>query len=271
MRQVNKRRFLSAYQAFLIVGHDFFGPELLEDAIVTAYPELNGKKAESVRAFLAGERERLHHMMSIERSVSDETCCMVAGADEAGRGPMAGPLVAASVIFRKIPFIPCINDSKLLQSEEREVLSVLIKRTALCYAVAIVTPEEIDEMNIHRASLEAMSRALRKLSPRPCHVLVDGAFTLPGLEVPQLAVKKGDSRCFTVACASILAKTTRDAIMNDYDSLYPQYGFGSHKGYCTKEHIEAMRSFGVLPIHRRTYGPVRDCLCRSVEALSGRQ
>ncbi|MGV8124432.1 MAG: ribonuclease HII [Candidatus Xenobiia bacterium LiM19] len=268
---MNKRRFLSTYANFLMSEHDYSGASSMEDAIALASPELNGKKAESIRTFLAGERERLHHMMSIERSVSDDTGSMVAGADEAGRGPMAGPLVAAAVVFRKIPFIPCVNDSKLLQREDREVLSVLIKRTASSYAVAVVTPEEIDEMNIHRASLEAMSRALRKLTLPPCHVLVDGAFTLPGIEIPQRAVKKGDRRCFTVACASILAKTTRDAIMDGYDSEYQHYGFGNHKGYCTKEHMEAIKNHGILPIHRRTYGPVKECLCRSVEAPTGRQ
>lgn len=234
-------------------------------------PGLKGKTAESMWAFLAGERERLHDMTAIERSVSDDAGSMVAGVDEAGRGPMAGPLVAAAVVFRKIPFIPCVNDSKLLQREEREILNILIRRTASSYAVGVVTSEEIDEMNVHRASLEAMARALRQLSLPPCHVLVDGAFTVPGLKTPQRAVKKGDRRCFTVACASILAKTTRDAIMDGYDSLYPQYGFGNHKGYCTKEHKDALRQYGVLSIHRRSYEPVKECLIHAVEAASGRQ
>lgn len=263
MSLLNKRRFLSTFDSFLMLGHDFFGSKLLEDDIEQAHPEMGKKAAQSVRAFLMAERERLQVMTAVERSFGGEDGFMVAGTDEAGRGPMAGPLVAAAVVFRKIPFIPCINDSKLLQREDREILNMLIRRTASSYAVVTVTPEEIDGMNIHRASLEAMSRALTTLSLQPGHALVDGAFAVPGLKCPQRAVKSGDRRCFTIACASILAKTTRDAIMEEYDSIYPEYGFGSHKGYCTKEHVDAIRSLGILPIHRRTYEPVKECIAEA--------
>jgi ribonuclease HII len=176
----------------------------------------------------------------------------IAGVDEAGVGPLAGPVVAAAVIFAPGRGLPGVDDSKKLTPERRATLAIAIREGALAFAVAIADPEEIDRINIYQAALAAMTRAIDGLPMRPHHVLVD-ARRLPGCDLPQEAIIRGDSHCHAIAAASILAKTTRDALMCGYDDEYPGYGFADHKGYATDTHRDAIRRLGPCAIHRRSF------------------
>lgn len=185
---------------------------------------------------------------------------MIAGIDEAGRGPLAGPVAAAAVIFGEVQPVEGLKDSKLLAPARREALAEKIKEKALSYAIAFVEPSVIDEINILQASLLAMTRAVRALKMRPDYLLIDGTFILPDFRAAQRAIVKGDRLSFSVAAASILAKVARDAVMREMDKSYPGYGFAGHKGYGTAEHLEALRRHGPCPIHRMTFRPVLECL-----------
>lgn len=176
----------------------------------------------------------------------------MAGVDEAGVGPLAGPIVAAAVIFRPGCGLKGVDDSKRVAPARREELARAIREEALAYHVARVDPEEIDSINIYRAGLLAMRQAVSGLSVEPDFLLVDGR-KIPEIEVEQEKVIGGDRRCHAIAAASILAKTARDALMVGYDADYPGYGFASHKGYPTAEHREAIRRLGSSPIHRRSF------------------
>jgi ribonuclease HII len=175
-----------------------------------------------------------------------------AGVDEAGRGPLAGPVVAAAVILPPGYSHPGIRDSKKLSPAQRERIFPVIGREASACAVALATPEEIDGINILQASLLAMRRAVEALSSPPDFLLVDGNRRIP-CDISQETLVGGDGRCLSIAAASILAKVTRDRMMEEYDLLYPGYGFSVHKGYPTREHLEAIRRLGPCPIHRRTF------------------
>jgi ribonuclease HII len=175
-----------------------------------------------------------------------------AGVDEAGRGPLAGPVVAAAVIFPRGCSLDGIKDSKKLSPKRREELFCEIKKSALTTAIAIIKPEIIDQINILRASLLAMEQAVEKLNTQPDYILIDGNYPIR-IQIRQETIIKGDAKCCSIAAASILAKVTRDAIMGDYHLLYPQYNFKRHKGYPTKEHLEALSKFGPSPIHRKTF------------------
>lgn len=177
---------------------------------------------------------------------------LLAGVDEAGRGPLAGPVVAAAVIFPQGSDLGNLNDSKKLSRQRREALFYEINKSALSTAIAIVKAEIIDEMNILRASLLAMEQAINNLGTKPDFILVDGSYPIRS-RIPQATMVRGDANCCSIAAASILAKVTRDSIMDDYHVLYPQYNFKQHKGYPTREHFEAIREFGPSPIHRRTF------------------
>lgn len=183
----------------------------------------------------------------------------VAGVDEAGRGPLAGPVMAAAVVLPPGYGSPEIRDSKALSPRARERAFFLVTSNAVAFAVAHSTPEEIDRENILRASLLAMRRAVEKLDPVPDFLYVDGNLPIPGGKdgpwgaIRQEAVVSGDSRCVSVMAASILAKVTRDRLMLEYDRIYPGYGFASHKGYPTKTHLAALAVLGPSPIHRRTF------------------
>ena len=179
----------------------------------------------------------------------------VAGVDEAGVGPMAGPVVAAAVIFNPETFIKGVHDSKQLQPEEREELFALIRDRAMTIGVGVAQVAEIDRLNIFHATMAAMMRAIRGLKHQPEHVLVDGR-AIADLDLPQTRIVGGDRKSFCIAAASIIAKVTRDQMMRDYDKLYPGYGFARHKGYCTTEHIEAVERLGPSPIHRTSFAPV---------------
>jgi ribonuclease HII len=181
---------------------------------------------------------------------------MVCGVDEAGRGPLAGPVFAACVILRPEDPIAGLADSKLLSAERREELSGHIRTRAAAWAIASASVEEIDRFNILRASLLAMRRAVEQLLVEPTEVLVDGLHC-PEVRFPVRAIVDGDDLVAEISAASILAKTARDALMREMHLLYPDYGFDRHKGYSTREHLDALQRFGACPIHRRSFAPVR--------------
>jgi ribonuclease HII len=178
----------------------------------------------------------------------------VAGVDEVGRGCLAGPVVAAAVVLNPERYVPRVCDSKTVTALERERLYLSITRAAVAWGVAAAQPEEIDSINIHQASLRAMQRAVLMLVPSPDCVLVD-AFRIPDLLMAQRAVIHGDSRCTAIAAASIVAKVTRDRMMQELHTRDPRYGFDKHKGYATREHLDAVARFGYSDVHRRSFRP----------------
>lgn len=177
---------------------------------------------------------------------------VVCGTDEAGRGPLAGPVVAAAVILPPGLELPYLNDSKKLSEKRREALFPQICRAAISYGIAQASPAEIDTMNILNASLLAMRRAIEQLSPQPDAILVDGCIQR-GFAQPAFAIVKGDSKSASIAAASVLAKVTRDRLCLELDARYPQYGFAKHKGYPTAEHRALVEQYGPCPEHRRTF------------------
>ena len=183
----------------------------------------------------------------------------IAGVDEVGRGPLAGPVVAAAVILPKSVDIPGINDSKKLSQKKREIFFDEIESKAIDIGIGIISESEIDEINILQATYKAMREALSKLTAKPDIVLVDGNEANIG-DYMQKNIIKGDQKSISIAAASIIAKVTRDRMMVEYDKVYPEYGFKNHKGYGTKFHIEALKKFYATPIHRRSFRPVPDYL-----------
>lgn len=207
-------------------------------------------KYRKMERLLAKERERLEKMREFEHKYSSfEAIC---GVDEAGRGPLAGPVVAGAVILPADVEILYLNDSKKVSAARRDELYEEIKEKAVSWAVGIVSPERIDEINILQATYEAMRQAIAKLMPEPDLLLVD-AVTIPSVPQKQVGIVKGDARSVSIAAASIMAKVTRDHMMEEWDVKYPEYGFSSHKGYGSQAHIEAIRKYGPSPIHRRTF------------------
>ncbi|MCX7919316.1 MAG: ribonuclease HII [bacterium] len=176
----------------------------------------------------------------------------IAGIDEAGRGPLAGPVVAAAVILPAECLLPGINDSKKLTAKQRDKLYQLIVEQAVSVGVGIVSEKVIDEINILQASIQAMLMAIEKLSVQPECLLID-AVTLPDCPLPQQGIIKGDQKSVSIAAASIVAKVVRDTIMHDYERQYPNYHFAKHKGYATKQHIAEIKQFGLCEIHRRSF------------------
>lgn len=196
------------------------------------------------------EQERIQGMMYFEKQYSEyEWIC---GIDEAGRGPLAGPVVAAAVILPKGLEILYVNDSKKLSEAKREVLYEEIMEKAVSVGVGIVGPEKIDEENILRATYEAMRHAIKQLNPQP-QILLNDAVTIPGVDYRQVPIIKGDAKSISIAAASIIAKVTRDRMMREYDILFPEYGFAKHKGYGSAAHIKAIQTYGLCPIHRRSF------------------
>ncbi len=184
---------------------------------------------------------------------------LICGVDEAGRGPLAGPVYAAAVILDGARPIEGLADSKTLSERRRDALALAIKRDAASWAIAHASVEEIDTLNILRASLLAMKRAVEALALRPQEVWVDGLHC-PDIALPSRAIVKGDSSVAAISAASILAKTARDQVMLALHGQYPQYGFAEHKGYPTASHLAALRAHGVTPVHRRSFRPVRELL-----------
>ena len=187
-----------------------------------------------------------------EREAFDAGIKLVCGVDEAGRGPLAGPVCAAAVILPPGLEIPSLNDSKKLTDKKRRELYDIMIEQAVSYGIAFASEQEIDEINILQATFLAMERAMQKLSPQPELALIDGNRT-KDFGLPVRTIVKGDSLSASIAAASILAKVTRDRLMEEYDAQYPQYGFAVHKGYGTKRHYEALREFGPSLIHRKTF------------------
>lgn len=194
------------------------------------------------------------HKLQFEASLWEKGLTYVAGVDEAGRGPLAGPVVAAAIIFPTDFFLTGVDDSKKLSHTLREQLYPQIIENCRSYGVGIVSVEEIDRINIYQAAMLAMRQALDQLSPAAEHVLVDGR-NIPQLELPQTSIIKGDGLSFTIGAASIIAKVTRDRLMLDYHDAFPEYGFDRHKGYATKLHLRALREHGPCAIHRRSFHP----------------
>ena len=204
-----------------------------------------------------GRRETKKRMGDLFNDVMlEDSADLNAGVDEAGRGPLAGPVVAAAVILDPMRPIAGLKDSKQLTEETREQLAPIIKERALDWSVAHATVEEIDELNILQATMLAMKRAVAGLTVRPNLVLVDGN-RVPHLDIAVNAVVGGDETVAAISAASIIAKTTRDHWLMDLDRQYPEYGFAKHKGYGTAEHMAAIEKYGPLPVHRKSFGPIK--------------
>lgn len=202
------------------------------------------------------EGQRIRKLLRYETSLWGTGVQYVAGVDEAGMSPLAGPVSAAAVIFAPGARISDIDDSKKLDAATRERLAIEIKKTAIAWSVGFAEVEEIDSINIYWAGLLAMRRAVEGLTSRPEHVLID-ARRIKDLAIPQQSIVKGDAKSLTIAAASILAKTARDALMRKLDAEYPGYGFSKHKGYPVREHLSALNKLGASPVHRRSFAPVR--------------
>lgn len=199
---------------------------------------------------LIKELQRLELMKEFEQMYSmHEYIC---GIDEVGRGPFAGPVVAAAVILPKECEILYLNDSKKVPEKKREALYDEIMEKAIAVGIGVVSPQIIDEINILQATFVAMREAVSNLSTIP-NILLNDAVIIPDIDIEQVPIIKGDAKSVSIAAASIIAKVTRDRMMIEYDKQYPEYGFASHKGYGTKQHIDALKTHGVLPIHRRSF------------------
>ncbi|CAM4138246.1 ribonuclease HII [Corallococcus exiguus] len=206
------------------------------------------------------EGQRLRHLLKFETELWEQGLLKVAGVDEAGMAPLAGPVVAAAAILPRGYKLKGLDDSKkILDPDKREALAEALKRDVVAWAVGRAEVEEIDQLNIYHAGLLAMRRAVEGLGLTPDYVLVD-ARTIPQCPAPQRGIIKGDSLSLSIAAASVLAKTTRDRLMAQLDAQYPGYGLAAHKGYPTAQHVQAIQALGVLPIHRRSFGPVREAL-----------
>ncbi len=201
---------------------------------------------------LRKEMSRLQSLLRIERRLQASGVNSIAGVDEVGVGPLAGPVVAAAVIFPPGAVIQGVDDSKRLSEEERERLAPVISERALGVGIGLADVHEIDELNVYQAALLSMRRAIESLPLLPEHILVD-ARSIPGLDIPQSSLKKGDQVSFSIAAASIVAKTHRDGLMRKLDRSHPEYGFARHKGYGTPEHQKAIRRHGLLSIHRKSF------------------
>ncbi len=213
------------------------------------------KQAEKLeKQKLAHEKEmlRLESMYVYERQAYQHGYKLIAGMDEAGRGPLAGPVVAACVILPEDCLIEGVNDSKKLSAEKRERLYDIIIEKAVSVGVGIIDEKTIDEINILNATKLAMKKAAEQVKPVPDLLLVD-AVKLDNIDIPQMPIIKGDSLSLSIAAASIIAKVTRDRLIDEADSIYPTYGFKDHKGYGTPQHIEAIKKYGICPIHRISF------------------
>lgn len=211
-----------------------------------------GRRLKEEAERLHREERRLERLLAPERNLWESGVLNAAGVDEAGIGPLAGPVVAAAVVFARGAKIAGINDSKRLDSPTRERLARAIRDKARGIGIGLASVQEIDRLNIYHAAILAMQRAVEALPVRAEHLLID-ARSIPRLSIPQTSIVGGDGLSFSIAAASIIAKTHRDSLMDDLDERFPRYGFKRHKGYCTREHRRAIRRHGPCPIHRRSY------------------
>ena len=200
------------------------------------------------------EIERLNNLKLIEKEIYEkEKINNICGIDEAGRGPLAGPVVVATVIMPKDSMIEGINDSKKISEKKREKLYEEITKEAICYSVGIIDQREIDRINILNATKKGLTTALSSMEKKPDLILVDALTNIDTLGIPYRSIIKGDSKSYSIAAASIIAKVTRDRIMREYDEVYPEYGFAKHKGYGTAEHIAKIKEYGICNLHRLTF------------------
>ena len=199
------------------------------------------------------EEERLKNLKNYENELREKGFKYICGIDEAGRGPLAGPVVVASVILPKNSMIEGINDSKKVSEKKREKLYDLIIEEAISYGVGIIGQDEIDDINILNATKKGLTLSLQELTKRPDLIIVDALSKINTLGIPYESIIKGDAKCYSISAASIIAKVTRDRIMREWDKVFPQYGFATHKGYGTSAHINAIKEYGICPIHRKTF------------------
>ncbi|MBQ3145271.1 MAG: ribonuclease HII [Clostridia bacterium] len=199
------------------------------------------------------EIERLNKLKEFEKKLYKDGIKYIAGIDEAGRGPLAGPVVIGCVIMKPDSFIEYVNDSKKISETKREMLYEKITSEALAWSTGIVWQEEIDEINILNATKKALTLAIEGLKIKPDTILVDALDKIDTKGIPYISVIKGDAKIYSISAASIIAKVTRDRIMKEYDEVYPEYGFLGHKGYGTAKHIQAIKEYGICPLHRRTF------------------
>lgn len=199
------------------------------------------------------EQERLTQLKEIEKDLYQKGFQKICGIDEAGRGPLAGPVVVAGVIMPQNSMIEGVNDSKKVSEKKREKLYDLILEEAISYSVAIIGQDVIDEINILNATKQGVTNVVEGLDTKPNLIIVDALNHIDTKGIPYDSIIKGDAKCYSIAAASIIAKVTRDRIMRQWDEIYPQYGFVQHKGYGTAKHIAAIKEYGLCPIHRRTF------------------
>ena len=199
------------------------------------------------------EIERLNKLKEFEKKLYDDGIKYIAGIDEAGRGPLAGPVVVGCVIMKPESFIEYVNDSKKISEAKRELLYEKITNEAISWSTGIVDEKEIDEINILNATKKALTMAIEKLEVKPEIILVDALDKIETKGIKYISVIKGDAKIYSISAASIIAKVTRDRIMRKYDEIYPQYGFGAHKGYGTAKHIQAIKEYGICDLHRKSF------------------
>ena len=199
------------------------------------------------------EEERLLNLKEIDKEFFDMGKKYVAGIDEAGRGPLAGPVVVACVILPKDSMIEGINDSKKISEKKREKLYDIILEEAISYGIGIIYQDEIDEINILQATKKGLNEAIKSMKTKPEVILVDALEGIDTMGIPYKSIIKGDAKSYSIGAASIVAKVTRDRIMREWNQVYPEYGFAGHKGYGTAKHIEAIKKYGLTPIHRKTF------------------
>lgn len=199
------------------------------------------------------EEQRLLQLKEIDKEFFNMGLKYVCGIDEAGRGPLAGPVVVASVILPENSMIEGINDSKKVSESKREKLYDVILQEAISYGIGIIYQDEIDDINILQATKKGLHEAVMKMEIKPNVILVDALTGIDTLGIPYKSIIKGDAKSYSIGAASIIAKVTRDRIMREWDKVYPEYGFAGHKGYGTAKHIEAIKKYGLTPIHRKTF------------------
>ena len=199
------------------------------------------------------ELERLNKLKEYEQSLYSDNLKYICGIDEAGRGPLAGPVVVAAVIMPKDSMIEGVNDSKKVSEKKREALYEKITNEAIAYSTAIIDHTRIDEINILNATKEGLTNCIKDLAVKPDRILVDALEKIDTCKIPYTSIIKGDAKCYSIAAASIIAKVTRDRIMRQWDEIYPEYGFEKHKGYGTATHIKAIKEYGLCPIHRKSF------------------
>lgn len=252
---VSKKRTIAEYK--LLLGQDIVDETIVAEADDDERASVRqlADKWRARQAKREEERVRFREMLRYEEAFRQEGYHVIAGIDEAGRGPLAGPVSIGACILPPDCFIEKLNDSKKLSEKQREILYDKIIECAIAWKVIFVSEEDIDQKNIYQATVDGMYQSVAELNVSPDAVLID-AVPLPKLTQPSHSLIKGDQKSASIAAASILAKVTRDRLMEKYDRIYPQYGFAKHKGYGTTEHVAAIREYGPCPIHRKTFEPI---------------